>query len=301
MNKPVFLFISPHLDDAALSCGGGISGMVGAGQRVVVATVFTADAPMRQPLSWLAQRNHRAWDLPEQPFAARCIEDLKAIRKLGAEPLHLGFLDVIYRVGPGGVPLYQKTVVGIPVHDYDWKLHLPGLQAKFRSLAEQFSGNPLYVLSPLALGGHVDHILVRRAVESVWPQEQILYYEDFPYAGRSGVMQNWLETEGAEESWHPVEVALNEKQIATRVASVACYTSQLRGLFPSALERILEIARTRLPFLAAVKFPVNLEASTRLMEAYLRRYIDLVDGERYWLRGQAKDRTDLMPHLSSLV
>lgn len=286
MTKPVFLFISPHLDDAALSCGGGISGMVNAGQHVVVATVFTADAPMRQPLSWLAQRNHRAWDIAERPFETRCIEDLKAIRKLGAEPMHLGFLDVIYRVAPGGVPLYQKTVVGIPVHDYDWKLHLPGLQAKFRSLAEQFAGNPLYVLSPLALGGHVDHILVRRAVEAVWPQEQILYYEDFPYAGRSGVMQTWLGAEGADKSWRPVEVALTEKQIADRVAAVACYTSQLRGLFPSEFERLLEIARTRLPFLTAVNFPINLKASTWRMEAYLRGYIQRVGGERYWLRGE---------------
>ncbi len=290
MTKPVFLFISPHLDDAALSCGGGISGMVSAGQRVVVATVFTADAPARQPLSWLARRNHRAWELPEQPFAVRCIEDLKAIRKLGAEPMHLGFLDVIYRVGAGGVPLYQKTVIGVPVHDADLELHLPILQAKFRNLAAQFAEQPLYVLSPLALGGHVDHVLVRHAVESIWAQEQILYYEDFPYAGRSGVMQTWLVAEGADKSWRPVEVVLTEKQIADRVAVVACYTSQLRGLFPSEWERLLEIARTRLPFLANLRFPVNLEASTRRMEAYLRNYIGRVGGERYWLRGH----TDVM-------
>ena len=288
MNKPIFLFISPHLDDAALSCGGGIRGMVNAGQRVVVATVFTADAPTRQPLSWLAQRNHRAWGIVERPFAVRCIEDLKAIRKLGAEPLHLGFLDIIYRVSAGGAPLYQKTVIGVPVHDSDWALHMPMLQAKFRSLAEQFADRPLYVLSPLALGGHADHVLVRRAVESVWAAEQILYYEDFPYAGRSGVMQTWLASEGADTSWRPVEVMLTEKLIADRVAAVAYYTSQLRGLFPSELERLLEIVRTRLPFLASLNFPVNLEASIHRMEVYLRRYIQHVGGERYWLRGQGE-------------
>jgi LmbE family N-acetylglucosaminyl deacetylase len=286
MTKPVFLFISPHLDDVALSCGGGICGMVNAGQRVVVATVFTLDAPDGWPISWLARRNQRAWDIPKEPFAVRCEEDLKALRKLGAEALHLGFLDVIYRVGTDGMPLYQKTVVGIPVHDFDWKMYLPGLQAKFRSLAEQFVGSPLYVLSPLALGGHVDHILVRHAIESVWAQKQILYYEDFPYAGRSGVMQTWLAAEGADKSWQPVEVLLTEKQIADRVASVACYTSQLRGLFPSALERILEIARARSSFLANLRLPLNLKASTQRMEAYLRTYINRVGCERYWLRRQ---------------
>ncbi len=285
MTKPVFLFISPHLDDVALSCGGGIRGMVNAGQRVVVATVFTADAPARQPLTWLAQRNHRAWDIPEQPFATRCIEDLKAIRKLGAEPLHLGFLDVIYRVGPGGAALYQKTVVGIPVADSDWEIYLPVLQAKFHSLAEQFADGPLYILSPLGLGGHVDHMLVRRAIELVWAPEQILYYEDFPYAGRSGVMQAWFTAE-AGKNWRPVEVLLAENQIAARVAAIACYTSQLRGLFPSELERWLEIARTRLPFLAQMNIPVNLKASTQRMETYLRGYIQRVGGERYWLRGK---------------
>lgn len=286
MSEPTFLVISPHLDDAALSCGGAIAGLASTGQRVVVATVFTADAPARQPLSWLAQRNHRAWGIDENPFAARCIEDMKAISTLGAEPQHLGLLDIIYRVGAGGAALYQKTVVNVPVHDADMALHFPVLQTKFRSLADQFAGRPLYVLSPLALGGHVDHLFVRRAAESVWGQEQILYYEDFPYAGRSGVLQSWLETEGAEKSWHSAQVSLTEKQIANRVASVACYTSQLRGLFPSEMERWLEIIRTRLPFLAAVNLPVNLEASTRRMDAYLREYIQRVGGERYWLRGE---------------
>jgi hypothetical protein len=102
------------------------------------------------------------------------------------------------------------------------------------------------------------------------------------------VMQKWLATEGTDKSWRPVEIALTEKQIADRVAAVACYTSQLRGLFPSKLERWLEIIRTRLPFLAAVNIPVNLEASTRRMEAFLRGYIDHVGGERYWLRENAE-------------
>lgn len=285
MSEPVFLVISPHLDDASLSCGGTMSRLTSAGKRVVVATVFTADAPARQPLSWLAQRNHQAWGIAENPFAVRCIEDMKAMSTLGAEPLHLGLLDIIYRVGPGGTALYQKTVVGVPMHDADMQLHFPVLQAKFRSLAAQFADGPLVVLSPLALGGHVDHLLVRHAVESIWGSEQILYYEDFPYAGRSGVLQTWLKTEG--KSWHPTQVPLTEKQIADRVASVACYTSQLRGLFPSESERWLEIIRTRLPFLAALSFPVNLAASTRRMEVYLRGYIQRVGGERYWSKSES--------------
>jgi len=82
--------------------------------------------------------------------------------------------------------------------------------------------------------------------------EQILYYEDFPYAGRSGVLQTWLETEGAEKSWHAEQITLTEKQIAKRMASVACYTSQLRAL-PSETERWLEIS-ARAAFSSSFEF-----------------------------------------------
>ena len=57
------IYLSPHLDDAALSCGGGIAAQRAAGERVLVVTFCTgAPAPDMQ-FSDLAQEFHRKWGL----------------------------------------------------------------------------------------------------------------------------------------------------------------------------------------------------------------------------------------------
>ena len=44
-DRPTALFLSPHLDDVAFSCGGTAAALGRAGWRLVVATVFTASMP----------------------------------------------------------------------------------------------------------------------------------------------------------------------------------------------------------------------------------------------------------------
>ena len=60
------IFISPHLDDAVLSCGGGIARLTCSGERVTVVTIFTGDQSPGEPLSTLAVRSHASW-------AAQCV------------------------------------------------------------------------------------------------------------------------------------------------------------------------------------------------------------------------------------
>jgi LmbE family N-acetylglucosaminyl deacetylase len=288
MTSCVYLFLSPHLDDAVLSCGGVIRHLTGMRQHVVVATVFTADAPSDQAPSWLAQRNHRAWDLYESPFKVRRDEDANATRMLGADFSHLGFLDAMYRLDANGTPLYQKNTVGVSIHDLDYKREEPAIQTKFRELAEQYAGQPLYVFSPLTLGGHVDHLIVRNAVQAVWQEKHIIYYEDFPYASRPNVMKTWLDTEKQSGTWESFKVALSENEVIACVDSIACYSSQLHGLFPSWPERIQEILRARLSFLEGHRFPRNLAGSRHRMKDFIRKYIANVGGERLWSRDAAK-------------
>ena len=49
MSKIVHLFISPHLDDVVLSCGGYIHRLTTSGEKVVIVTVITADVPAGRP------------------------------------------------------------------------------------------------------------------------------------------------------------------------------------------------------------------------------------------------------------
>ncbi len=84
--------VSPHLDDAVLSCGEVISRL----DQCVVLTVFAGS-----PSSWDV---HRLWDNDICGFAdgtdvvtARLREDDAALACLGASAARLGFLDEQYR------------------------------------------------------------------------------------------------------------------------------------------------------------------------------------------------------------
>ena len=112
MSKRVHLFISPHLDDVALSCGGYVRHLTSAGELVSVLTVFTADPPAGTTLSWFARRNQSAWRLSDAPFAARRGEDAAAMQLLGAQYRHLDCLDAIYRRDFVGLYLYTERSVG---------------------------------------------------------------------------------------------------------------------------------------------------------------------------------------------
>src|SRR3712207_4761048 len=83
------LFLSPHLDDAVLSCGALLS-TFGKRLPITVATVFSAAAP---PPHTRAARNYlhqctatSALDLYDE----RRGEDIEVLAGLGVQPVHLG-------------------------------------------------------------------------------------------------------------------------------------------------------------------------------------------------------------------
>src|ERR671924_35132 len=55
------VYLSPHLDDAALSCGGAIARHSSAGARVLVVTICTALPSPEGPFSSFAEEQHRQW------------------------------------------------------------------------------------------------------------------------------------------------------------------------------------------------------------------------------------------------
>jgi len=282
MTTGCYLFISPHLDDVALSCGGYIRRLAEAGECVVVVTVATAD--LREgSISWLAHRNHMAWHAGEAPFALRRLEDEASVNALGATHLHLGLLDAMYRRDEAGRPLYVTSTTGVSVHPHEWQHHEPAVRQSLGQVLRVWGDGDARVFSPLGVGGHVDHIIVRRAVESLWDPSGISYYEDYPYAGRPGAIQSQLVHDRQTRRWHATTIELSPLEIEARVNAVACHVSQLPGLFPSPLERLLEIARARLPFLSRYvdRWPSQ-DVSRHRMASSIRAYVNKVGGERYW-------------------
>ena len=276
MMAAVAIFVSPHLDDAALSCGGGIARLARAGVRVNVVSVFTADPPPGEPLSPLAKRSLASWATGDQPFALRRAENRAALQLLGAEAEDLGLLDAIYRRSESGRALYSNPLVAPAPEDVE--RFLPQLKkALGQSSVATADGEPVFC--PAGTGGHVDHLLVRRAIEQIAEADQIVYYEEYPYSTRPDASST---ADTAFESQPFTVLPLTDDELDTRIAAIGCYESQLRGLFPSEPERLREIASARLPVVGSwLRRPQNLNASRARMADRVRQDIADLGGERY--------------------
>jgi LmbE family N-acetylglucosaminyl deacetylase len=217
-----WLYLSPHLDDAALSCGGLIWEQSHSGDEVSVWTICAGDPPTG-PLSPFAESLHARWETGRQASAARRAEDIRSCAKLGASFHHFSIPDCIYRRSPKtGDALYgsEEALFGL-VHPEETLL----VSKLVRQLSRVFK-KYADVACPLALGGHVDHRLVRAAAEKAgcgfW------YYADYPYVLKEVPPSNLLQTPGCEERTFPV----SKDGLSAWAASVAAHASQISTFWP---------------------------------------------------------------------
>ena len=175
--RRIALALSPHLDDAAFSCGGTLAMLAERGWRVVVATVFTASVPDPQGFA-LACQLDKGLPASLDYMALRRGEDASACAALGAAtPVHLPFPEAPHR-GYGSAP----DLFGPPRSD---DAIAGPLADAVRDLVD--AHGPDLILAPQAIGGHVDHVLLALALERVQaPGTTVLRWADFPYAAREG-------------------------------------------------------------------------------------------------------------------
>lgn len=223
------LYLSPHFDDVALSCGGGVFLQTASGESVLVVTIATAEPP-DGPISATVQALHNRWrdslageELEDTIVGRRRAEDRAAFAILGADILHLPFQDCIYRLGPAGEVCYPgPTDMFGPISATDADI--------IDELAATFAGLPpaKKVYGPLSVGGHVDHQATRRAAERVFPD--LIYYEDYPYTMRPGALEEVL-PRGLRGEWTAEIVRLTPAALAAKIEAVAAYKSQLSSFF----------------------------------------------------------------------
>lgn len=221
---PDFIYLSPHLDDVALSCGGQIYAHTQNGRSVLILTI-AAGPPPPGPLSPFAQSLHQRWELAQNVVAQRRAEDAVACQILGAAYEHWEWPDCIYRRHPqSGAPLYTSDAELFgPVHPAETPL--------IEELAAQLATAPpaAQVVAPLAVGNHIDHQLARRAAERHFGRETLRYYEDYPYARRADAVTAVV---GANEAgWEREIIPLSEAALAARIAAIAAFTSQISSFF----------------------------------------------------------------------
>jgi len=224
---PGLLVLSPHLDDAALSCGGAIARWVREGGQATVVTLFAGDEP-GSPRSKLEQDLARWWGLPPGSVVAeRRDEDLAATAALGATPLHGPFREAPYRRdGASGEPLFA-TLASLFAACAPEE---PGLACELAAFLAALPAAEA-VWAPLGVGGHVDHRRVRTAAEAAYGP-RLAYYEEYPYAAR-GWGAVWRVTR-PRRAWYCATVPLAESDVTARWRAIACYRSQVPALFGDA-------------------------------------------------------------------
>ncbi|HSB01610.1 MAG TPA: PIG-L family deacetylase [Anaerolineales bacterium] len=169
-----WIYLSPHLDDAAFSAGGLIYDQAQSGLPVEIWTFMCGYPEPGAGISPFAQSLHMQWGFSsaEETVRMRRDEDKRAAAILGANTLHFDFLDCIYRRGANGGWLYTDVLVS----PHPEEAGMPSQIAQ--TISTHLEPDDILVCQ-LAVGSHPDHILVRQGAELAG--RPLLYDIDVPY------------------------------------------------------------------------------------------------------------------------
>ena len=202
--------LSPHLDDAVLSCGQFLAAHPGA----TVITVFAGFPPRYpDPLDhWSVLSGFRPGD---DVTAARRAEDADALALLGATPRWLDFVEA--KFAPDQPPATPEEVAGV----------LGGELAALR---------PSLVLAPLGLANpehiclHDATVLVRGRGLGTGPEPSWICYQDMGYHHIPGQMA-WRVAKLFRAGVWPTPVAMPvDPSLRAKREAVGRYASQVRAL-----------------------------------------------------------------------
>lgn len=225
------MFVSPHLDDAVLSCGALITHLART-CPVIVLTIFSAAA--RPPISAIAARKQlRDLGVGDAAalFAVRRAEDIAVLQQAGASWVHLGLTDALYRrVDEMTTPRKSTKRAAYPTYRFHaarGKIASSesGLAARIAVMIKETAAREgaSTIFGPLGVGRHVDHLITRNAVAITG--EDAVYYSDFPYS----------ETEEPDDDFIQYESLVSCTWLSGRAESVDLmtgYRTQIPGLFP---------------------------------------------------------------------
>lgn len=225
-----WIYISPHLDDIALSCGGMVWEQSQAGESIQIWTICAGDPPA-EGFSPFAESLHDRWETPALAWQHRRDEDLRSCQILGAGALHFPIPDCIYR---------RSEADGMFLYDSEeslWGEIHPAEGGLVERLAEELAralpqGTPaVQLVCPWTFGGHVDHRLTRAAAERLVRREGIpalWFYADYPYILKEPLAAEKLRQAGLADSVCPVSTA----GLGAWQEAVGAHSSQISTFWP---------------------------------------------------------------------
>lgn len=219
------IYLSPHLDDAVLSCGGLIHRQRASAETVIVINLC-AGIPDYGQLSPFAQQYHVAWGSLQDPIASRRAEDRTVLSELGVTAHYVNTLDSIYRRVDGKVAYPDLATLFAGPHPRELD-NLPRLWQQ--EVERLYPGSAKAVVyAPLAVGNHVDHQLVRAlALRLIEDGRQVWFYEDFTHVESPGALQKAQAWFGP-VSWQARTISID---VNAKIAAIRGYKTQIAFIF----------------------------------------------------------------------
>jgi LmbE family N-acetylglucosaminyl deacetylase len=236
------LFLSPHSDDVALSCGGLVARLRARHEHVVIATFYGGAGSLAQLTPYqreaLGFGERRVTLSPTDVMEERAREDRAYAAALDARVVGVGLPDAVFRGYEGEAALMGEA-----------RSDDPAPASAMAELLHTVKPEVAYV--PLSIGGHVDHRQVFHAGASELGGGRagsfssltcrLVFYEDFPYAW-------WSDFRGL-ENLRPDQLAdlppsigltpeyvLVDDWLDRKLKGIRAYSSQIRRLFGSEAE-----------------------------------------------------------------
>eukprot|EP00928_Gymnodinium_smaydae_P097368 TRINITY_DN880_c0_g8_i1.p1 TRINITY_DN880_c0_g8~~TRINITY_DN880_c0_g8_i1.p1 ORF type:complete len:847 (+),score=221.35 TRINITY_DN880_c0_g8_i1:189-2729(+) len=219
--------VSPHLDDAAFSCGTHLRNLRREGKQVLVVSVFTA-APAGGNGAGACEAL-----APYLNLEARLEEDHCAMKELGVDYHYMDLAEVLLRHGPRGRSCFSGPLAVPRAFLAAWASSNDELEQQIAQRLQQIvsrSGCGT-VLSPAGIGYHPDHLLVHEACTKGTDGSQLVLYYDFPYCSYSLLAKFRRWALDMKYTTTDVEVLLTAEQVAERKRLLRLYTSQVGPCF----------------------------------------------------------------------
>lgn len=232
----VHLFLSPHLDDAVLSCGGLMHALTQRGESVILLTVMAGDPPDDLPDTPLLKEVKALWEQGRYLVSTRRFEDAHAARTLGARVVQMPFAECLFRTAKWGdgsrAPLYPRE--DSPFADYDDADETRVLLLECQSPVRQ---NVAVIYAPLCVDQHVDHRLVRDwalVLTGAKNAPALKFYEEYPAIENKIGLNRALEFYKRDMpalSLQLEAVPLPDEAAAAKIRALRCYQSHVHVLW----------------------------------------------------------------------
>lgn len=198
----MYIFLSPHFDDAVGSAGGTIYSLAKNRKSIKIITVMGGVPANKTDADYVLSRQ---------------AENEQACSILAVPHQHAPFLDAIYRTNNLGVEIYQERD---SIFKQDKILEKELVQDVIKYIKTNSSPDDI-LITPSALGNHIDHLIVKNAAQQ--SGRIVVYYEDFFY-----------DTIAKNINYRDLfPVYLTKEQLAIKLQAIMAYKSQIRPLFKS--------------------------------------------------------------------